>query len=95
MKPAKAAALFGIVVFLTIWMTLTAMGIERDLGTYSLVAAVVTGILVYMAMKILAHKSWTISEGGWTASAIISTAISVIGIVVTIVTAIIQHQNTG
>ena len=93
MSPAKVACLCGIAVFLTIWVTLAAMGIEQDSGTYSLVAAVVIGISVYMVMQIPPYRGRAILPGGWTVSAIIAIAISIISIVITIVIAIIQHQN--
>ena len=93
MTPLKAAVLSGIVVFLTIWITLISMGIESDSGTYSLVAAAVIGILIYMTMHMPVYKSRTITQGGWTSGAIISTALSVIGIIVTIATAIIAQTK--
>lgn len=92
MTPIKASLLSGLVVFLTIWITLTAMGIEADSGTYSLVAAVVIGILIYMAMHVPAYKNSTMVQGGWTSSAIVSTVLSVVGIVVTIVIAITSQS---
>ena len=89
MTPIKASVLSGIVVFLTIWITLTAIRVERDAGTYSLVAAVVIGILIYMAMHVpLYNQNSPITQSGWTSSAVVSTVISVIGIVVTIVIAL-------